>query len=93
MQDTINSSECSICLECLTTDDTILQCKHQFHKVCINLWKKTADTCPYCRAIIKDDYADIYMQMVGRVLCELYLLLFFGLYCRVLLICVLYSVN
>jgi len=47
-----NESECPICLETLNKGEyeKVLQCKHTFHKKCIDRWfKKDNDFCPMCR--------------------------------------------
>lgn len=46
-----HSEDCPICMEVLSTPE-ITKCGHQFHKQCLDRWKKTANTCPSCRAII-----------------------------------------
>ena len=47
-----NTNECPICLECLNIGEyeKTLECKHCFHKKCIDRWfKKDNDFCPMCR--------------------------------------------
>ena len=53
---------CSICLSDITTEEQInknqeiikqLNCGHNFHTECINEWTKLNNTCPICRAIIR----------------------------------------
>jgi hypothetical protein len=46
----ISTERCSICLENMDTL-TILLCGHEFHKECIDKWRKTIedDTCECCR--------------------------------------------
>jgi|TARA_R110001632_G_scaffold140800_3_gene256863 hypothetical protein len=39
--------ECSICLENLWGDITLLKCNHKFHTECIKIVKNRA--CPLCR--------------------------------------------
>ena len=43
--------ECSICLENLENHQYIklVNCKHIFHKSCIDEWTKNHNTCPLCR--------------------------------------------
>lgn len=48
----IKNEECSICLEELISDITILVCSHRFHKKCINSWIKIKPNCPICRNFI-----------------------------------------
>lgn len=48
----IRSNEvCSICLEKFTQNEEIslLTCKHQFHKQCVEKWFKKDTSCPICR--------------------------------------------
>ena len=40
---------CSICLDSLEDDISVLKCGHQFHTTCIEQWKKKSETCPICR--------------------------------------------
>jgi len=50
-----SETECPICLENLKTNEyqRTLDCKHCFHKKCIDRWfKKDNDCCPMCRATI-----------------------------------------
>jgi len=46
--------ECSICLSRIKENKIyrIKNCKHSFHKKCINRWKKTSNECPLCRGPI-----------------------------------------
>jgi len=47
---------CVICLDNLTSDDSIaLECRHQFHKKCIELWMKKNSICPLCRNKLQID--------------------------------------
>lgn len=40
---------CSIC-RCNIIDDIIItNCKHIYHKKCLQLWENNNDTCPLCR--------------------------------------------
>ena len=42
--------ECSICLEPIFFNGiTLVNCKHSFHKKCINKWLSLKDSCPLCR--------------------------------------------
>lgn len=49
--DNLLLDECSICLEKYKVNDKImdLNCRHSFHKDCINHWLKNNNTCPQCR--------------------------------------------
>ncbi|KAK6919151.1 Zinc finger, RING-type [Dillenia turbinata] len=45
--------ECTVCLSMLEDDEmarTLPNCKHTFHKECIDTWLSTRSTCPICRA-------------------------------------------
>lgn len=48
--------ECSICLENLENHQCIklVNCKHIFHKSCIDEWTKNHNTCPLCRTNISN---------------------------------------
>ncbi|XP_042505816.1 E3 ubiquitin-protein ligase RHA2B-like [Macadamia integrifolia] len=49
------SKECSVCLTRLEDGDEIreLQCKHDFHKDCLDQWlKREQVTCPLCRRYV-----------------------------------------
>ena len=41
--------ECSICLEKILEEKKILNCNHEFHNECIDLWLKEKKECPVCR--------------------------------------------
>jgi len=45
-------TECSVCLEEITNDLFITDCKHKFHKKCINQWYDHSSECPNCRGNI-----------------------------------------
>ena len=49
--DNLLLDECSICLEKYIKKDKIvsLDCKHIFHKSCIQLWLNKNNSCPQCR--------------------------------------------
>ena len=52
----IPTDMCVICLDNLTSDDSIaLECRHQFHKKCIELWMKKNSICPLCRNKLQID--------------------------------------
>jgi hypothetical protein len=44
-------NECTICMETFKENDLInkLECKHQFHAMCIQQWFIVKHTCPNCR--------------------------------------------
>ena len=41
--------DCCICLKKIDTDETITNCKHYFHKKCLNQWIEYNNICPVCR--------------------------------------------
>jgi hypothetical protein len=47
-------SDCSVCLN--EFPDSITQCKHQFHRACIDVWLKSNSTCPLCRSLSIEMY-------------------------------------
>ena len=53
--DPLTQQDCSICIESFKTGEyqRTLECKHCFHKKCIDQWfKKDHSDCPLCRAKI-----------------------------------------
>lgn len=53
--------ECSICLENLFNDVTILICGHVYHTNCLKALTINADKCPMCRAkMVKLTRANFY---------------------------------
>ena len=61
---TENDINCSICTDDLEIESKIfcikykkpiktLNCNHQYHKYCINIWLKEHNTCPLCRKVVK----------------------------------------
>jgi len=54
--------QCGICFEKPTLQGTINSCKHTFCFECIEIWSKTANTCPFCKerftSIVKLDPAN-----------------------------------
>ena len=51
----LERGNCPICLTEMN-ESVILDCGHRFHEPCLNQWLERADTCPYCRARIVDEY-------------------------------------
>ena len=46
---------CAICIDVIDEKTiTLKECKHTFHKYCIQQWYYKSNTCPICRRIIKD---------------------------------------
>jgi hypothetical protein len=41
--------DCAICTESAKVVKE-LNCKHQYHELCINTWLSVSKTCPFCRA-------------------------------------------
>tara|TARA_A100001015_G_C15006654_1_gene721016 strand:+ start:904 stop:1419 length:516 start_codon:yes stop_codon:yes gene_type:complete len=58
MEVEINDFECSICLDVVENNDFVklINCKHIFHKSCIDEWQKINNTCPLCRKNISNYY-------------------------------------
>lgn len=60
----LESSDCSICIDSIAEKTEIydIPCGHKFHKDCLNTWLKNNNTCPFCRAVLKesDDYESDY---------------------------------
>lgn len=44
---------CVVCQDDIKSDEEIkvLDCKHEFHKNCINPWIKIRNLCPLCRTV------------------------------------------
>lgn len=52
----LTSNECSICMQKFETGAMYtLSCNHSFHKNCISEWLCWKRTCPYCRAVVKEN--------------------------------------
>jgi hypothetical protein len=58
----IKTDECSICLDVIKYDKSILTCNHHFHFLCIFIWFRENLICPVCR----QEY-DIKFTRRGRV--------------------------
>ncbi|XP_038657415.1 E3 ubiquitin-protein ligase TTC3 isoform X4 [Scyliorhinus canicula] len=59
---TFDGEPCIICHEDLTQDTMrVLDCKHHFHKLCIEQWLRENSTCPTCRvhALLSEDFPDL----------------------------------
>lgn len=52
--------ECSICFESLKTGIIKTDCKHTFHKLCLDKWIDFNNNCPLCRSIINRKQKDRY---------------------------------
>jgi len=60
--DTILQSECSICMDNYKYKQykrILPDCKHTFHKKCINNWFKKKSSCPVCRKDFLDNQNNI----------------------------------
>ena len=54
-----DSIECVICWSDITTKDLVrTKCNHCFHSKCLEQWKKRANTCPCCRALLPSNRAE-----------------------------------
>jgi len=47
---TVVDSTCGVCLETFSDKSTINGCTHNFCFVCIEIWSRTANSCPLCKA-------------------------------------------
>lgn len=47
---------CSICRDCITDEDELFSadCRHQFHKSCLNEWLRHGKHCPNCREQLRE---------------------------------------
>ena len=54
-----SDDKCAICLDSITDEHSVIveKCKHYFHKVCLQKWLSSNNTCPVCRLII---FSNIY---------------------------------
>lgn len=43
---------CNICFDNADTDTRKLNCGHIYHKMCIQLWLNSHNTCPMCRRVV-----------------------------------------
>lgn len=53
-------SECSICLSCVHTGDSVRsldKCGHTFHRACIDLWLLRRASCPLCKTSVGEQLA------------------------------------
>jgi hypothetical protein len=44
--------ECCICQDVRKCAITKTPCGHDFHRVCLNQWRRVKNTCPFCRGLI-----------------------------------------
>lgn len=45
-----DDTDCSICMESITSSFTCTPCNHYYHTRCLNQWKVRSNRCPCCRA-------------------------------------------
>lgn len=52
---------CTICISDITSTESaaFLACKHAFHPDCIGKWLARNETCPNCKALLKDSNIEI----------------------------------
>lgn len=66
--------ECVICVSCSENDIVSLECKHKFHKDCIQKWiqktQRLGPTCPMCRHEIVHKDKTFWFKL-GRETCNL----------------------
>ena len=55
--------KCPICLELLFAP-VVLNCSHNFCQLCIGIWKKEKNTCPFCRVLIKSGNRAIALDQI-----------------------------
>jgi len=61
-----HSENCPICLTVMGRGEE-KSCGHRFHKRCIAKWLSRNNSCPLCRAVLKDTYkVTIFIQNVTR---------------------------
>ncbi|KAJ7549190.1 hypothetical protein O6H91_07G044700 [Diphasiastrum complanatum] len=51
----LNEDECCICLCAFRSGEKVFQllCNHQYHRVCIENWRRIDPRCPLCKHILK----------------------------------------
>lgn len=52
-----SDTECIICLDDVETEWITLECRHQYHKKCIQAWTRIRMNCPICIHQITSEYA------------------------------------
>lgn len=72
-------TDCAICLKKLASkdeEDTVLDCRHSFHKECLDTWFMVRRNCPLCRRDCSNDinFEDLYYnpEEIQRILDEYY---------------------
>mgnify|MGYP006151127335 CR=1 FL=1 len=58
-------STCPICLDD-TPDFKLPNCKHMFHKDCINQWLVVKPICPLCRAVCINTFTHLYKKTLVK---------------------------
>ena len=83
--------DCCICLKKIDTDETITNCKHYFHKKCLNQWIEYNNICPVCRKeleipVLETGYCIKYFSFLLSIIITLLLLISFcNIYRKVLI--------
>ena len=83
--------DCCICLKKIDTDETITNCKHYFHKKCLNQWIEYNNICPVCRKeleipVLETGYCIKYFSFLLSIIITLLLLISFcNIYQKVLI--------
>lgn len=70
----MDENNCSICLDNYSPDkkEIMLDCNHKFHFDCLFMWTLKNNTCPYCRAVISNNYFCKFK--FKSLLCNVYLI-------------------
>ena len=58
-QEQEKNTECVICLDDIETEWRDLECRHRYHKSCIENWITIRAKCPMCMKNIKEKIDDI----------------------------------
>jgi len=55
MKEEVKEEECCICMDAIESDIYKTNCKHYFHKGCMESWLENSSTCPICRSQVGDE--------------------------------------